>query len=63
MKASKDPQQAEILDRGHEVQADAYPNVTDGKHLNMPGAGVKHGGTINYDTPTRSDSNNETGPS
>ena len=42
---------------------DPHLSTSDGKHLTMPGAGVHHGGEVHYDTPTRSDSNSEKGPS
>jgi len=36
---------------------EAHAHVTDGLHINMPAAGVKHGETLHYDQHTRSDSN------
>lgn len=62
--AEGESNQAERLDEGHEASfSDPHLHTSDGKHLNMPGAGVKHGSTVNYEKSTRSDSNDEYGPS
>ena len=38
---------------------DPHLSTSDGMHITMPSAGVEHYGTVDYNTPTRSDSNNE----
>lgn len=52
-------EQAEYSNQA-EVRAgveDPHLSTSDGMHIKMPNAGIEHYGTVNYDTPTRSDSN------
>ncbi len=48
--------QAETM--GSTDMSDPHLSTSDGMHIKMPSAGVEHYGEVNYDTPTRSDSNN-----
>jgi hypothetical protein len=52
--------QANVQDEGHVVSFDdPHLHTAEGTKIRMPGAGVEHGGTINYEAHTRSDSNKE----
>jgi len=42
-------------------EGDPHSSIGEGTHIVMPSAGVKHGETVNYDTPTSSDANNKGG--
>ena len=57
MRTSTGSNQAETYTSTQEN--DPHLSTSDGTHLNMPGAGIKHGGSVDYSTPTRSDANKD----